>query len=158
LTVSTSNNLQATITLLSLLTTDSTLCASCSIVIRVCLQSFTCVCYNTPSFTVTIGACVVVTYTVAAYPDFSYNLGSGTQTTPYPTFTQTPACNYVPTKTVTVNNNPFPGVNLVGGASMSAFFTDDTTNKRFSINNANLNHGTNTYTFVFTSTVPSIST
>jgi len=48
------------------------------------LVNYPTVCTNTPSFTVKIGACVLVSYTVAVYPDFNYNLGSGTQTTPYP--------------------------------------------------------------------------
>ena len=96
----------------------------------------------------------MTSYNAAAYTDFSYNLGSGAASTPYPTYTQSPACNYSPTKTVTVNTVAFPGVNLVGGGSMSLIFVDDTVNSKFTVSDANLNDGTNAYTFAFTSTLP----
>ena len=97
----------------------------------------------------------MTSYTVAAYADVTYNIGSGAATTPYPTYTQSPACGYTASKTVTVNSNAFPGTNLnAGGAAMSTIFTDDTTNKRFGISDSNLADGTNTYTFLFTSNLP----
>lgn len=55
---------------------------------------------------------------------------------------------------MTVNAIAFPGVNLNGGASMSTIFTDDTVAKVFKVVDNTLMDGTNTYTFVFTSTLP----
>lgn len=105
------------------------------------------------SIAVTIGACVVTSYTAAAKADLSYTIATTATTTPYPTFTQTPSCGYSFTKTVTVNTVAFPGTNLNGGGSMSAIFGDDTTNQRFTVVDTTLQDGTNTYTFVFTSTL-----
>jgi hypothetical protein len=95
----------------------------------------------------------VTSYTAAAYADFSYTIATAATSTPYPTFTQTPACAYSSTKTVTVNNVAFPGTNLNGGGSMSAIFGDDTAGKKFTVVDSTLQDGTNTYTFVFTSTL-----
>ena len=108
---------------------------------------------NHPSLIVTIGPCVVTSYTAVTYADFTYNIGTGTATTPYPSFIRSPACTWSESYSTTVNSDPFPGVNLVGGGSMSAIFGEDAANQRFTIVDADLNDGTNTYTFQFTSTL-----
>jgi hypothetical protein len=97
---------------------------------------------------------VVTSYTAAVYTAFSYTIGAASTSTPYPTFTQVPACNYVPSKTVTVNTIAFPGTNLNGGGPMSGIFGDNTGSKIFTIVDTIVNDGTNVYTFAFTSTLP----
>ena len=122
----------------------------------VCFVNYPTLCTTTAtdaSIAVTIGACVVTSYTATAKADFSYTITTAATFTPYPTFTQTPACGYSSTKTVTVNNVAFPGTNLNGGGSMSTIFGDDTAGKKFTVVDSTLQDGTNTYTFVFTSTL-----
>jgi len=60
--------------------------------IKVCFVNYPAICTTTTpdkraSLTVTIGACVVTSYTAAAYTDLSYTIGTAATFTPYPTFT-----------------------------------------------------------------------
>ena len=154
----TSGGLSSTITLLSNQLSDATFCPSCAISIKVCLVNYPTKCTNFATHAtlqIDIGACVVTTYSAASYADFTYTLATAAANTPYPTFTQTPACAYTSTNTITVNNIAFPGTNLNGGTSMATIFTDDAANFRFIISDSTLQDGTNTYTFEFTSTLSS---